>query len=119
MENKNENDNVEIFTDDSVITLYDDENKPIEFFEIASVEHEGKFYEILQPVEPVDGIGEDEAVIFEFATDEKGEKSFRPIFDEAVLESVFGLYISASADYESCGCGGDGCGGDCGKDGEK
>ncbi|MCL2665691.1 MAG: DUF1292 domain-containing protein [Defluviitaleaceae bacterium] len=108
---KNENNNVEIFTEDSVITLYDDENNPIDFFEIASIEFEGKFYELMQPVDEVEGIEEDEAVIFEYTVDEaNGDKMFKPVLDEALLESVFSLYLTASADFESCGCGCDECG---------
>ncbi|MCL2797797.1 MAG: DUF1292 domain-containing protein [Firmicutes bacterium] len=119
---KNENNNVEIFTEESVITLYDDENKPIDFFEIASIEFEEKFYELLQPVDEVDGIEEDEAVIFEYTVDEAtGDKMFKPIFDEALLDSVFSLYLSASADFETCGCGCDSCGHahDCADEGNK
>ena len=108
---KDENNNVEIFTEDSVVTLYDDENNPIDFFEIASVEYEQKFYELLQPVEVVEGIDEDEAVIFEYSVDEEsGDKLFKPIFDEALLDNIFSLYLSASADFESCGCGCSECG---------
>ena len=103
-------DNVEIFTEDSVITLYDEENNPIDFFEIASIEYEEKFYELLQPVETIEGVDEDEAVIFEYSVDEDDEKLFKPIFDEELLESVFSLYLAASADFESCGCGCDSCG---------
>ena len=112
MENKkNKDNNVVICIEDSVITLYDDENNPIDFYEIASVEFEDKFYELLQPVGEVEGIEEDEAVIFEYTMDEaSGDKMFKPIFDEALLESVFSLYLSASADFESCGCGCDECG---------
>jgi len=108
---KEEDNNVEIFTEDSVITLYDDENAPIDFFEIASVEFEGKFYELLQPVDAVDGIEEDEAVIFEYTVDEEtGDKMFKPVFDETLLDSIFSLYLTASADFETCGCGCDECG---------
>ena len=47
---------VEIFEEDSTITLFDEENNPIEFYEIASIEYDEKFYELLQPVEKVEGI---------------------------------------------------------------
>jgi len=109
-------DNVEIFDTDSIITLYDDKESPIDFYEVASVEYQEKFYEILQPVEKIEGIEDDEAVIFEFSTDEtNGEKMFKPVFDEKLLESVFSIYLSAAADYETTACGsgceGGGCGG--------
>jgi|GEM_PF-1110450 len=109
-----EKNHVEIFSEDSIITLYDDQQTPIDFYEVASVEYEEKFYEILQPVERIEGIDEDEAVIFEFNMDEEnGEKLFKPVFDEKLLEAVFSLYLQSAADSEmthGCGCEG-GCGG--------
>ena len=35
-------DNVEIFEDSNVITLYDDDENPVEFYEIACVELDDK-----------------------------------------------------------------------------
>lgn len=100
--------NVEIFDDSSIITLYDDEEKPIDFYEVACVELEGKYYGLMQPVEPMEGLGEDEAVIFEIQHAEGEENDmFIPLFDEDILEAVFNEYIQA---VSSCGCG---CDGDC------
>lgn len=106
---------VEIFEENTVITLYDDENNAIEFYEIASIEYNEKFYELLQPVEPVDGIGEDEAVIFEYEVDgENSEKLFKPLFDEELLETVFDIYLKAVSEYD-CDCGCEDCHGSCDK----
>ena len=108
---------VEIFGEDAIITLYNDEDEPIDFFEIASIEHDEKFYELLQPVEKTEGIEEDEAVIFETVTQDAGddEKLYKPVFEESILEAVFSLYLQAAADFESSGCGSEGgCGGGCG-----
>ena len=111
-DNKN---HVEVFNEDSIITLYDDEQKAINFYEVASVEFEEKFYGILQPVDKIEGIEEDEAVIFEYSADEEGseEKLFKPVMDEKILEAVFALYIQAAADFEATGSGCEGkhCGG--------
>ncbi|MDR2202117.1 MAG: DUF1292 domain-containing protein [Clostridiales bacterium] len=99
---------VEIFDTDTVITLFDDDGNPIEFYEIASVEYGERFYELLRPVEPIDGIGEDEAVIFEYEVEDgTTDKLFKPIYDETLLSAVFDVYLRAAADCE-CGCG-DGC----------
>ena len=114
-----DNNHVEIFDKDSMITLFDDKENPIEFFEVASVEYEQKFYSILQPVEVVDGIEEDEAVIFEYETNGDSEdKLFKPVFDETLLENIFSLYLSAAADYDTtaCGSGCEGKTGGCCKD---
>lgn len=113
---------VDIFEENTIITLFDEDNSPIEFYEIASVEYKEKFYEILQPVEQLEGLEEDEAVIFEYEVDEvTSDKVFKPVFDEKLLNEVFSTYLRVAADYEStcgdhcgCGCGDDDC--DCDDD---
>lgn len=109
--------NVELFDDDEIIELFDDSNKAIKFYEIASVELDGKFYELLKPVTAVEGIDEDEAVILEYVLDENGEeKQFKPMFNEDLMERVFDEYLKAVSDDDcDCGCG---CGEDCDCDGE-
>ena len=95
---------VAIYDDDSVVELFDENDKSVEFREIASIELDGKFYELLQPVEPLDGIGEDEAVIFEYTEgDTPDERNFTPLFDEELLERVFNEYLKASSECD-CGC---------------
>lgn len=116
MEKKEQNANVEIYDDDSIIELFDEEEQAVQFREIASIELDGKFYELLQPVEPMDGIGEDEAVIFEYEDVEgSDERNFTPLFDEELLERIFDEYVKATAD---CGCGCEDCSGDCDCDDE-
>lgn len=119
--------NVELYDDDSVIELFDENEQAVQFTEIASIELDGKFYELLQPVEPIDGIGEDEAVIFEYTEgDTPDERNFTPLFDEELLERVFNEYLKAVSEYDSecceecdcghdhnhdeCDCGDEGCG---------
>ncbi len=97
-------DNVEIFEDSNVITLYDDDENPVEFYEIACVELDDKFYGLLQPVEPMEGLGEDEAIIFEIKEGEGEEDMFLPIGDEKILENVFSEYVKAVSDMENCDC---------------
>lgn len=114
-----DNNNVEIFEDDSIIQLFDENNKPIDFYEIASIELDGKFYELLQPKELLDGIGEDEAVILEYEIDEKADvKNFKPISDESLLNRIFDEYLRAVSD-EDCECGCGHCDGDCDCDDEE
>lgn len=112
--------NVEIFEEENVITLYDEEENPVEFYEIACVELNDKYYGLMQPVEPMEGLGEDEAVIFEIQQAEDGseEDFFVPLYDEEILEAVFNEYMKAVSSCE-CGCGEcdcDDCGEECGDD---
>ena len=109
--------NVELI-DDEVITLYDDNNKPVEFYQVACVEYEDEFYALLQPVEPLEGLGEDEALVFKMVEQEDGDSDlFVPVEDEELLNAVFNEYlIAVAAQEEGCSCcGHDGC--DCDHDG--
>lgn len=96
--------NVELI-DDDIITLYDDNNKPVEFYQVACVEYEDEFYALLQPVEPMEGLGEDEAQIFKLVEQEDDDSDlFVPVEDEELLNAVFDEYLRAVAD-DACGCG--------------
>lgn len=100
---------VEIYDDESVIELFDENDQAVKFTEIASIELDGKFYELLQPVEPMDGIGEDEAVIFEYEdVEDSDERNFTPVFDEELLDRVFNAYLRAASELacecEECDC---------------
>lgn len=99
-------DNVEIFDETSIVTLYDDKKNPVDFYEIACVELNDKFYELLQPTEPMEGLGDDEAIIFELKHgDTDDEDLFEPIDNEELLNEVFSEYVKAVTDLEGgCGC---------------
>ena len=111
-------DKVQIIDDEEVITLFDEDNNPMDFYEVAVVEYEGELYALLQPAEEIEGIAEDEVLIFRIGEGEAGgegdeeEDYFYPVEDEAVQEAVFEEYLCASADEE---CDGDcaGCGAPC------
>lgn len=110
---KEDDKTVELIEDDEVITLYDDNNNPVDFYEVACVEYEDNYYALMQPVEPIEGIGEDEAIIFRLEEQDDDTDLFLPVDDESVLEAVFNEYIKAVSD-DACGCGHDHC--DCGDD---
>jgi len=95
--------NVELFEGDRVISLTGDDGQTVEFFEIACVDYEGEFYSLLQPVKPMEGIADDEVVIFKLQEDEENEDTdlFLPVGDEDILEKVFEEYMRKIADEES------------------
>ena len=104
---ENQEENVELI-DDEVITLYDDKNNPVDFNEVAVVEYQGDFYALLQPVEPMEGLGEDEAIIFKVVQKDEETDEFEPVTDEAVLDAVFNEYLKAEAEFCDC-CDCDDC----------
>ena len=101
---ENQDESVELI-DEEIITLYDDKNNPVDFNEVAVVEYEGDFYALLQPVEPMEGLGEDEAIIFKIVQKDDETDEFEPVTDETVLEAVFNEYLKAEAEFEDgCDC---------------
>ncbi|MCH5351686.1 MAG: DUF1292 domain-containing protein [Clostridiales bacterium] len=102
---ENKDQEVELIDEEEIITLYDDENNPVDFYEVACVEYKGEFYALMQPVEPMEGLGEDEALIFKVTEQDEENDAFEPVTDESVLEAVFNEYLNAVADAEECGCG--------------
>lgn len=106
---ENQEENVELI-DEEVITLYDDNNNPVDFNEVAVIEYQGDFYALLQPVEPMEGLGEDEAIIFKIVQKDDETDEFEPVTDESVLDAVFNEYLKAEAEFaDECDCDCDEC----------
>lgn len=73
------------------IKLYNEENQEIEFEQIAIVPIENKTYAILRPVVEMDGIAEDEALVF--VVDEIDDEDCLVIVeDDNVVDKVFEEY---------------------------
>ena len=80
----------------AVITLYDEEDKQVNFEQIAIIPLNKKLYAILKPVEYMEGVGEDEAIAFVVSeeTDDKGgaEQILVVVEDDAEIDAVFEEY---------------------------
>ncbi len=85
-------DEVEEFEDDDIITLISPDGEEVDFVEIAGIAHEGKFYAMLQPVELIEGMEEDEALVFEVSAGEGEGESFNIVTDDEILDAVFKKY---------------------------
>ena len=77
---------------DDIVTLTGENGQDIDFVEIAGIVHKGNYYAILQPVELLDGMGEDEALVFKVTTDKNGEDTFDIELDDDVIDAVFKEY---------------------------
>lgn len=73
------------------IVLFDPENKPIEFEQVAVIplERTGKLYAILIPVTPMQGVEEGEGVLF-VIDEEKGNMDIER--DDATIDEVLSIY---------------------------
>ena len=78
--------------EDDVITLMTADGEEVDFVEIAGIAYRGNFYAILQPVELLDGMEEDEALVFKVSRGKEGEDKFEIELDDAVIDAVFEEY---------------------------
>lgn len=89
--------------DDDIVTLMSADGEEIDFVEIAGIAHKGAFYAILQPVELLEGMSDDEALVFKVSRGEDGEDRFEIELDDDVIDAVFAEYnrLLDSAQAES------------------
>lgn len=78
--------------EDSIVTLTSADGEEVDFVEIAGIALRGSFYVILQPVELLEGMGEDEALVFKVSQDRNGEEHFNIELDEEIIGQVFDEY---------------------------
>lgn len=78
--------------DDDIITLLSADGEEVDFVEIAGIAYRGNFYAVLQPVELLEGMNEDEAIVFKVSKGKDGEDSFEVVLDDAIINAVFEEY---------------------------
>ena len=80
------------FASDDIVTLLNAEGEEIDFVEIAGIAHKGEFYAILQPVELLEGMADDEALVFLVTRDNDGNDKFEICLDDDIIDAVFTEY---------------------------
>ena len=78
--------------DDDIVTLTNADGEEVDFVEIAGIAHGGNFYAILQPVELLDGMDDDEALVFKVTRKPDGSDNFEIELDDDIIEKVFEEY---------------------------
>ena len=97
--------------DDDIITLYNEEtDKDEEFYHLATLDVDNRWFIVMKPVQKLDDIEEDEVLIYEIGENEGGNDVFLAIEDEDLLQRVFDEFMAEVEKMEG-GC--DGCDGDC------
>ena len=71
------------------ITIYDEDGNPVAFEQVALIPLEEKVYAILKPVLPMEGLGEDEALVFEI---DEAEESLNVVVEDDIIDAVFAVY---------------------------
>ena len=74
---------------DAPITLYNENDKAIRFDQIAIIPMEEKLFAILKPIDEMEEVAEDEAIVFRVDEKESGESELVIETDEALAMRVF------------------------------
>lgn len=75
--------------DDEIVELTTDDGKKLKFYFVGTIEYKGKNYSAFEPAESIEGIEDDDLVIFELNGDDEETCDLLPIEDEQLLDEVF------------------------------
>ena len=80
--------------DNSPIVLFNEKGEKISFEQIAVIPLEERVFAILKPIEKTEGVGEDEALVFEVVEpeDEEDEEYLNLVSDIDTIDKVFEVY---------------------------
>lgn len=77
---------------DEIITLRSATGEDIDFIAVAEINHKGGYYLILQPVELLEGMEENEAIVFKIVRDRDGSETLHVELDDSIVDGVFEKY---------------------------
>ncbi|MBR5388771.1 MAG: Holliday junction resolvase RuvX [Clostridia bacterium] len=86
--------------EDEIVELTTDEGKKLKFYVVGTIEYKGKTYSAFEPAEEIEGLEEDDLVIFELSGEDE-EAELLPIEDEALLDEVFQEFCKALDEEEA------------------
>ena len=78
--------------EEDIVELTTDDGKKLKFYFVGTIEYKGKNYSAFEPaeqIEGIEGIEEDDLVIFELSGDDEETAELLPIEDEKLLDEVF------------------------------
>lgn len=75
--------------EEDIVELTTDDGKRLKFFFVGTIEYKGKNYSAFEPAEEIEGLSEDDLVIFEVSGEDEETADLLPIEDEALLDEVF------------------------------
>ena len=75
--------------DEDVVELVTNDGKKLKFYFVGTIEYKGKNYSAFEPAEAIDGMEDDDIVIFELAGDDEETADLLPVEDEKLLDEVF------------------------------
>ena len=86
---------------ENVVELVDEDGNSVRFEHLMTLEHKGKPYICLVPLDPMEDVSEDELVILRIESDDEGNDVYTTVEDDAELDAVFEKYLEiAEADED-------------------
>ncbi len=77
---------------DDPITLFDENDKAVRFDQVAIIPFKEKLYAILKPIDDMEGVEDDEAIVFLIEETEDGDAELVIETDEPTAIKVFDEY---------------------------
>lgn len=78
--------------DASNIVLYDENEQPVEFEQIAIIPIKEEVYAVLRPVKKMEGLEEDQAIVFLLDETNEGDEILNVVEDDETIDLVFDEY---------------------------
>ena len=86
--------------EDDIVVLTGDDGSKMKFYFVGTIEYKGKTYSAFEPAEEIEGIDEDDLIIFELSGDDEETAELLPIEDEALLDEVFNEFCRVMEEDE-------------------
>ena len=97
---EHEHDHCDCGGEDDIVELTADDGRKLKFYFVGTIEYKGKNYSAFEPAEEIEGISEDDLIIFELSGDDEETADLLPIEDEKLLDEVFEEFCKALDEEE-------------------
>ena len=87
--------------EEDIVELTTDDGKKYKFYFVGTIEYQGKLYSAFEPAEAIEGIEDDDLLIFELSGDDEETADLLPVEDEALLDAVFEEFCKALEEDEA------------------
>ncbi len=80
-------------TNNDAIVLFSEKGEEIAFEQVALIPIKSKTYAILKPLKPMEGVGENEGLVFSIeVSKEDGQEYLALVTEDTVIDEVFAIY---------------------------
>ena len=83
------------------ISLFDENDKEIKFEQVAIIPEDEKIYAILKPIDEMEGVNDDEAIVFVVEYDDDGNSYLAVETNEEIAIKVFDKYYQLLDEAEA------------------